>query len=146
MRHLENLICVKIAGPEANRPTGRTSCSCLSKASLCMSARQCPLHHWISYGTSVLFQCSQRSSAKNIKSFKFVGSWLAICIVHFVNWTMEIRRYYEKRKSYNFGRVFFVTATLGPLSGCKNLIWNQCTTFCFCTFEFLSHRRLILVL
>ena len=80
------------------------------------------IHHWISYGTSILFQREQWTSAQKITSFEFFGSWLAICIIYVVNWTMEIWIYYEKRKYIILEEFCFVTATLGSLSECHNLI------------------------
>ena len=83
------------------------------------------LDHRFIYGTSNSFQHDQWPSAQNIKSFELCGYWLAICINHFVNWTMKIWRTYEKRKMHTFGKGFFITATLGPWSGYHILIWNR---------------------
>ena len=38
---------------------------------------------------------------------------------------MEILRTYENKKIHTFGKVFFITATLGPISGYHNLFENS---------------------
>ena len=51
----------------------------------------------------------------------------------------------ETEKYIKFGEIFFIPATLGPLSGYHNLIWKQCKSFHYLALVFLSHRRLISV-
>ena len=64
------------------------------------------LNHWFSYGTLISFQRDRWPSAQKIKSFERFGSWLAICIIHFVNRTREIWGIYEEKKRKKFWRVF----------------------------------------
>ena len=44
--------------------------------------------------------------AQDTISLELFGSWLVICINHFVNWTVKIRRSYEKEKCITFGKDF----------------------------------------
>ena len=66
---------------------------------------------------------------------ELLGSGLGIFINYFANFTVEMRKTYEKEKHITLEK-FFISTTLEPLSGYHNLISNQCTSFYYLVLVF----------
>ena len=56
----------------------------------------------------------------------------------------NLKNLWNKTNTYSW-KSFFITATLGPLSGYHDLIWKQWTTFYYSVLKFLSWRILVSV-
>ena len=97
---------------------------------------------YFSYGLPNKFQRYQWPSAQDNKSIEIFGFWLAICINHFCKLNYGNMKKLWRKKIHTFGKDFFITSTLGPISDYHNLIWKKCTSFHYCALEFLLIKEI----